>query len=264
MKLHIKKRKYLFFIIIATLLTSCATPSYVTPQTSIPDLFTQTHLMPLKPFVPPEEFMRKTITHEVAPMESLWRISKMYDVSQISIVRANNIKTPQSLTTGQKLIIPDAAPLKTYIPLYPNTMWKYIIVHHTASDIGSARLVDTWHQNRGFWNGLGYHFLIDNGSVGKQDGQIEISPRWIKQQKGAHCKAGNMNENSIGIALVGNFSKNLPSQKQMDSLVFLINQLSDYYSIPASHVIGHRDAPGASTECPGLKFPWKKLKAQIR
>jgi hypothetical protein len=31
--------------------------------------------------------------------------------------------------------------------------------------------------------------------------------------------------------------------------------LCQYYHIPASHIIGHHDAPGASTEGPGKRFP---------
>ena len=199
----------------------------------------------------------------MAPMESLWRISKMYGVTQAEIMRINNIKNPNEIRVGQKLTIPHATPPQSYIPLYPNNKWSYIVIHHTASDIGNARLVDMWHKKRGFWNGLGYHFLIDNGTVNKGDGQIEISPRWIKQQNGAHCKAANMNEKAIGIALVGNFSKTQPSPRQMESLVFLVTELMNYYNIPSSRVIGHRDACGANTECPGTRFPWNEFKRRI-
>ncbi|MFC1809149.1 N-acetylmuramoyl-L-alanine amidase [Candidatus Omnitrophota bacterium] len=247
----------------ALLLASCAGPpkTAATPM-QIPDLVPQVNSTALTPFVPPQDIVRSSMIHEVAPMETLWRISKMYDVTQQDIVHANNITDPNALKTGQKLVIPQAAPLKSFIPLYPNPRWKFIVVHHTASDIGNARLVNLWHKKRG-WTSIGYHFLIDNGTVGKEDGLIEISPRWIKQMKGAHCKACNMNEMAIGVSLVGNFSKTLPSQVQMDSLIFLIRELMKYYNIPAKNVIGHRQALGANTECPGKKFPWKDFKKKI-
>ena len=197
----------------------------------------------------------QTVTHEVAPLETLWRISKMYGVSIDSICAANSLKPVDPIYQGQKLIIPNAKAFRNIIPLYSNSRWKYIVIHHTATDVGKAFLIHRTHQDRGFWNGIGYHFLIDNGTLGKGDGQIEAAPRWIKQQSGAHCNSGGMNEKGIGIALVGNFSVELPTERQLQSLTYLVKTLCQYYHIPASHIIGHHDAPGANTECPGKRFP---------
>lgn len=189
-------------------------------------------------------------------METVWRIAKVYGVSVESIYAANNMKPGEPLRIGQKLTIPNAKGMRNIVPLYPNSRWKYIIVHHTATDIGKALQVHRAHEDRGFWNGLGYHFLIDNGTLGKGDGQIEVSPRWIKQQIGAHCKADGMNEMGIGVALVGNFSIDLPTQNQLHSLMYILKTLTQYYHIPPRNVMGHRDVPGALTECPGSRFPW--------
>ncbi len=49
--------------------------------------------------------------------------------------------------------------------------------------------MDAIHRKRGFDRGLGYDFVIDNGTNTRVDGQIEASPRWIKQMEGAHCDA---------------------------------------------------------------------------
>jgi len=201
----------------------------------------------------------RTVIHEVAPMETVWRLSKMYGVSMESIYRANGLKPGAPIAIGQKLTIPNATQFHNIIPLYPNTCWRWIVIHHTATDIGKATLIHSNHQDRGFWNGLGYHFLIDNGSLGKGDGQIEVSPRWIKQQKGAHCKVGGMNDMGIGVALVGNFDEGLPTAKQMESLARLIRELTHYYRIPAKNIVGHGDVPGARTDCPGKRFPWAEL-----
>lgn len=201
----------------------------------------------------------RTVIHEVAPMETIWRLSKMYGVSMESIYRANGLKPGAPISIGQKLTIPNATQFQNIIPLYPNTCWRWIVIHHTATDIGKATLIHYNHQDRGFWNGLGYHFLIDNGSLGKGDGQIEVSPRWIKQQKGAHCKVGGMNEMGIGVALVGNFDEGSPTTKQMQSLARLIRELTHYYRIPARNIVGHGDVPGARTDCPGKRFPWAEL-----
>jgi LysM repeat protein len=202
----------------------------------------------------------KTVIHEVGPLETVWRISRMYDVPAESIYKANGLRREDPLRIGQKLTIPNAKQLRHVISLYPSTQWKYIIVHHTATDMGKALQVDRAHHDRGFWNGIGYHFIIDNGTLGKGDGQIEVSPRWIKQQVGAHCKAGGMNDKGIGVALVGNFNEDQPTPNQIQSLTYLIKTLSQYYNIGIGNVVGHRDVEGASTDCPGKRFPWSNVR----
>jgi N-acetylmuramoyl-L-alanine amidase len=202
----------------------------------------------------------QTITHEVAPLETIWRISKMYDVSPEAIYAANSLRPGDPIHQGQKLIIPNAKGLRNVIALYPSSRWKYILIHHTATDVGKAYLINRAHLDRGFWNGLGYHFLIDNGTLGKGDGQIEVAPRWIKQQSGAHCNTAGMNEKGIGIALVGNFNEELPTANQLQSLTYLLKTLTQYYHIPVTNIIGHRDALGSATECPGKRFPMANVR----
>jgi len=205
---------------------------------------------------------RQGVYHSVAPGETLWRISKMYDVDIETIKSANEISDVRGIEIGKELYIPGAAPRKHVITLYPSRKWKYIIIHHSATDFGSSKAFNEAHMKRG-WQGVGYHFVIDNGTSGKGDGQIETSPRWIKQQDGAHCKAGDMNKKGIGICLVGNFSQDKVSRRQMDSLVYLVNKLKDYYRIPKKNIIGHGQVRGAQTECPGKKFPWKTFYSRL-
>jgi len=202
--------------------------------------------------------------HLVAPGETLWRIGKRYGVSVDELMRRNGIRSPQELARGQRLIIPRAAVTAgAAIPLYASTKWKYIIIHHSATSGGSAFFFNRMHHRRGFWKGIGYHFVIDNGSYGKQDGQIEVSPRWTKQEDGAHCQAGGMNHQGIGICLVGNFSKEGVSDKAMDSLAYLVNQLRKYYGIPITRIVAHGKVSGARTECPGKRFPWSEFCARL-
>lgn len=208
------------------------------------------------------EVMRMDVIHEVAPGETVWRISKMYDVRIEDIVKANKLRDVDVLEKGQRLFIPNAAPLRSVIPLYPSRKWDYIIIHHSATDVGNALDFDYAHQNRR-WKGLGYHFVIDNGTAGKEDGQIEVSPRWLHQEDGAHCRANSMNERGIGVCLVGNFSVDKVTPRQMESLVFLVNKLKDYYDIPNSRILGHGQVRGASTECPGTRFPWSEFRRRL-
>ncbi len=140
--------------------------------------------------------------------------------------------------------------------------WKYIIIHHSATEVGSAALFDRLHKKRG-WDGVGYHFVIDNGTKGKREGEIEITYRWRDQINGAHCRASRMNSKGIGICLVGNFSEGHVSEAQLLSLIHLVRQLQAQYKIPRSRVIGHGRVHGANTECPGSHFPWKAFYSNI-
>ncbi len=204
--------------------------------------------------------------HQVKPKETVWRISKMYGVSVQSIVEANHLSSAKSISTGQKLLIPKAKgeEMRSVIPVYNVRPWDYIVIHHTATEEGNAMTIDQLHHRRGFENGLGYHFLIDNGTQGRQEGQIEVGPRWSKQMDGAHANAAGMNEHGIGICMIGNFSEHYVTERQLNSLVFLTAVLRQYYGIPLSHVIRHRDVPGKNTECPGNYFPWDEFKRRLQ
>ena len=202
--------------------------------------------------------------HVVERGETLHAIGKMYDVCPAAIAKANNMRLRQVLRPGKRLIIPRAAPRPALpdIPLPHSSKWRYIVVHHSATEKGSALMFLRAHLRRGFAD-LGYHFVINNGTMRKGDGQVEVSRRWLKQANGAHCKACGMNYRGIGICIVGNFSEWSVSDKQMDSLVVLIKKLCAQYRIPYDRVIGHRHARGARTECPGNHFPWKELRRRL-
>ena len=67
----------------------------------------------------------------------------------------------------------------------------------------------------------------------------------------------------IGICLVGDFNRERVSPKQLRSLIYLVNRLSAYYHIDDSHILGHRQVPGAKTDCPGKYFPWQEFKDSL-
>jgi hypothetical protein len=127
--------------------------------------------------------------------------------------------------------------------------WKWIVIHHSASPTGSMAVFDKEHKAKG-WDGVGYHFVIGNGS-NSGDGQIEVTPRWPIQKWGAHAKTidNRFNEYGIGICLVGNFDVDRPTSNQMRSLNRLVAYLMQTYHISQSNVLGHRDTK--PTDCPG-------------
>lgn len=206
--------------------------------------------------------------HKVAPKETLYSISKEYGVTIEEIMQANHLKDATKISKGSTLLIPrpggPSGPKEfPPIPLFPDTgRWKYIIVHHTVTKNGDKEFIDRLHKDRGFGE-LGYHFVIDNGTMGHGNGEIEIGPRWYKQTHGAHTRASNMNEMGIGIALIGDFSKGSVPSEQLEALTYLVNTLRKHYGIPRWRVLRHRDVRGAATECPGDLFPWSRFKKTV-
>lgn len=203
------------------------------------------------------------LTHRVGPHDTLWSLSKTYGVPYREIMRANGLTDPTQVPVGRVLVIPRPLVPKARIPLSPNPRWTHIVVHHSATERGNAKLLDRSHRKRGFTNGLGYHFVIDNGTLARRDGQIEVGPRWLRQREGAHCNAAGMNEHGIGICLIGDFTRHAPSAAQTESLVYLVEQLQAYYRIPRHRVIRHRDVPGKRTICPGDDFPWAEFQSRL-
>ena len=135
-------------------------------------------------------------------------------------------------------------------PLTKRKSTKSIVIHHSASgtNIG-AQDINRWHLNNG-WSGIGYHYVI------YADGQI-----WTGRPEdtvGAHAYYSakqEANSNGIGVCLIGNFETGKPTQAQLDSLVWLIQDIRTRYRGIA--VQGHKDV--MPTACPGRNFPWAEL-----
>jgi hypothetical protein len=145
----------------------------------------------------------------------------------------------------------------------PNLVWKYIVIHHSATKQGNARIFDNYHRNqKKMKEGLAYHFVIGNGR-GSKDGDIEIGNRWKKQIPGEHCWDTKMNQQSIGICLVGNFDEAKPTSKQIESLTKLITNLQKQYHIPPDRILVHKEVDKNRTNCPGKYFPAKEIKSRL-
>lgn len=136
--------------------------------------------------------------------------------------------------------------------------WKYIIVHNSGTRQGNARIFDYYHRYvRKMPNGLAYHFVIGNGTS-SGNGQIEIGNRWVRQLNGGHVHSDYLNYISIGICLVGDFNRDLPTKAEYEALDELIRYLrrrvgkvDGRYSI----VRGHKEINPRPTDCPGNRFP---------
>lgn len=207
--------------------------------------------------------------------DSLGTIARDHGVSVSQLIDLNKLGDPNALRIGQLLVIPaesGARPpppvqhmlppdLKRQLDKIPvkSGRWKYIVIHHSATDSGSAQGMDHYHRyRRRMENGLAYHFVIGNGN-GMRNGEIAIGRRWRTQIKGGHLASLRLNEVAIGICLVGNFEKGRPTAAQMQSLSALVNYLMQRTRTGTTAVRTHRQINTKPTACPGRNFPSKAL-----
>jgi N-acetylmuramoyl-L-alanine amidase len=119
-------------------------------------------------------------------------------------------------------------------------------IHHTAgSERGAAgmRSIQNTHMDdpKFKFADIGYSFVVDNA-----DGTI-FEGRGAGIQ-GAHTEGDN--STSHAICVMGNFMNIQPSTKAIDSVVALAKHGREQgWWTPTCR--GHRQAPGAATECPG-------------
>jgi hypothetical protein len=180
--------------------------------------------------------------------------------SATKVVQPNLIKPSRTRTN-----IGEDVPGSWLPPSHLEKKWTAIVIHHSGTQNGNAAIFDKWHREGRHWDGVGYDFIIGNGTD-SGDGQVEVTFRWRNQVTGAHCKTPNnwANEDAVGICLVGDFSRTVPTGRQMWSLVKLVRFLQNRYKIPKSRIYGHNTTPGAhKTDCPGRNFPMARLKSML-
>ncbi len=223
--------------------------------------------------------LKKGVYYRLKKGDTLWDISRTYQVSINKIKEANGIDSPKKLRIGKVIFIPmTELQLKSFrsnetlknslrkkLKLHgvKQRKWKYIVIHHSATHSGNAASFNYYHKHtRHMTNGLAYHFVITNGS-NSPDGKVEIGGRWKKQLQGGHVKSEYYNEVGIGICLVGNFQKYSPTKKQIRSLVALLQVLQEMTGIPSSRITGHGNIKKEYTLCPGKYFPMKRVKKML-
>lgn len=146
--------------------------------------------------------------------------------------------------------------------------WRYIVVHNSGTRQGNAKAFEYYHLKvRRMPNGLAYHFVIGNGTS-SGDGQIEIGNRWRRQINGGHVHSDYLNNIALGICLVGDYNRQLPTKRQQESLEELIRYLRQRVGkIDRKFAIvkAHREInpPRWPTDCPGDKFPYRWLHSRF-
>lgn len=128
-----------------------------------------------------------------------------------------------------------------------------IVIHCSAvrtNQTSSVAQIDTWHRQRGFKLGIGYHYVV------RRNGEIEQGrPEWMV---GAHCK--NHNKYSIGVCYEGGLNcLDLPADtrtpEQKAALRQLLTELHSRY--PKAVIVGHHDLDPMK-DCPCIESVTKE------
>ena len=123
-----------------------------------------------------------------------------------------------------------------------------VVIHCSAvkpDQMSSVAQIDSWHRERGFKFGVGYHYVI------RRDGSIEAGrPEWMV---GAHCV--NHNKYSIGVCYEGGLdARGQPTDTrtaaQKATLRQLLTDLHRRY--PRAVIVGHHDL-NPQKACPCIK-----------
>lgn len=136
----------------------------------------------------------------------------------------------------------------TWSWIRPWSQLKYLVIHHTVtSHDATPDDIALLHRARG-WSGIGYHLVIT------KDGTVH----YVGDVATARANVLNKNEQVIGITIVGDFTKHLPSDEQIKSAHDLCKYfLTEVPSIPTlnswDQVVGHKDLQ--ATQCPGTSWP---------
>lgn len=157
--------------------------------------------------------------------------------------------------------------ITTELPTHPHRRYAQrspsaitaIVTHHSATPPASqdgrrdAEAFARYHMGTHEWPGIGYHYVIGpDGTVMKTNHNTSIS-----------YHASGANRYSLGVCLVGDFTKSPPPPAQWQAAVELVKRLCAVYHIPADRVLGHREIPEAGTSCPGIRFDLSKFRREV-
>ncbi len=235
----------------------------------------------------PAQVPTNSYLYTIQKGDTLSSISRRSGLSIRDIMQANDLHS-NVLRIGQHLALPNvktlgvdplaqatihkADPAETWVgtpyKVVPRSQWttnklrknrkamgqiNRITIHHTSehgnmmtwSDKKIVQSIENYHRNERKWACIGYHYLIG------RDGTIyEGRPA---RYQGAHTR--NANSKNLGISVIGDFNKKLPSHRQLAALRSFLNDKRQFYGVSTRRVYGHRDL--SPSRCPGDKlYAW--------
>lgn len=138
----------------------------------------------------------------------------------------------------------------------PWSQLQGILIHHSVTKHDATPDdIALLHKARG-WAGVGYHFIIDKAGVVHYVGDIST----------ARAHVQNKNEKFLGICLIGDFTKHLPSDEQIISAhelcKFFFFQTPSLPTLTGWHQLqGHKDQQ--ATACPGSSWGGGDMRDRI-
>ncbi len=152
------------------------------------------------------------------------------------------------------------------------------VIHHSAGtnsytksqSASIVRAAQSYHVKGHGWCDIGYNFLVD------KYGQIFEGRRGgiDKPVRGAHAGNGAVNEETMGVSMMGNFETATPSSAMKDAVVKIVGWRFGAYGISAKgsyslggkrleRISGHRNVVG--TACPGrYAYSWLSASGGLR
>lgn len=125
---------------------------------------------------------------------------------------------------------------------------EFLVFHHSVTKHeATADDIAILHKARG-WKGIGYHFVIT------KDGKVW----YVGDLSTGRANVANRNEKVIGVCLIGDFTKHLPSDEQIMSAHYLTQWFMNQAAWPKllnneNAVVGHKSFQ--ATACPGESWP---------
>lgn len=194
-------------------------------------------------------------------------------ISSCSVSKKNTtyLSSPENIQKYKKLVREYAKTLKDERPIelvidsvtvIPNTWYptvnfnmrkpNFVMLHHTAQD-SCAQTLKTFSLEK---NQVSSHYLIC------KDGDVyTLANDYLRTWHAGSGKWGNvtdMNSHSIGIE-IDNTGSDSFTEKQIESLIVLLDKLKKKYNIPQANFIAHSDFAPKRKKDPSIYFPWYKL-----
>jgi hypothetical protein len=131
---------------------------------------------------------------------------------------------------------------------------RRIILHHSATpaSVTPQRIAEYQVNNQGR-SGIAYHYCVTADGKAYQTQPLDV----------VSAHAGQYNQDSAGVCLIGNFSSEIPPQPQLDATAAVLAQVAAQLGLTTDQIVGYSDL--VVTGSPGATWPqWKgPLLAQV-
>lgn len=155
-----------------------------------------------------------------------------------------------------------------FYKIFVGHRYKWIVIHHTASDYGNYASIKKYHAKEHNWLDAAYHLILSNGSTEVPAGFLEATKRYRFLSYSLGTQSPKHNIWGLHLCIVGNYEDRPLPENLKKALAFSIASLQEKFSIPNTHILFHRDV--GSTLCPGKYitkqaiFSWMALADKCR